>query len=49
MTSDGPLGNIGLPSSLEGRRHFHKMLTETANRLTVEEIDGLMESLSADE
>jgi hypothetical protein len=49
ITSDSPLGNIGLPGSVEGRRHFRKMLTETANRLTAEEIDGLMESLSADE
>jgi hypothetical protein len=49
ITSDSPLGNIGFPSSLEGRRHFRKMLAETANRLMAEEIDGLMESLSADE
>jgi hypothetical protein len=49
ITSDCPLGDIGFPGSLEGRRHFRKMLTETANRLAVEEIDGLMESLSAKE
>ena len=49
ITSDSPLGNIGFPGSLEGRRHFRKMLTETANRLTAQEIDGLVESLSEEE
>jgi hypothetical protein len=45
-TSHGPLGNIGFPSTFEGRRHFRRMLERSARRLTPADIDGLMESLS---
>ena len=44
-TSVGPLGNIGLPSSVEGLRHFRAMLDKTRQRLTPAEVDGLVESL----
>ncbi len=45
--SAGPLGNIGMPSVVEDFRHFRKMLEETAKRLSVAEIDELIQSLSA--
>jgi hypothetical protein len=45
-TSRGPLGNIGLPSSVEGLRHFRAMLDHTTRRLTGAEIDHLVKSLS---
>jgi hypothetical protein len=44
-TSDGPLGNIGFPSELESRRHFREMLDRTAQRLTADERDRLIQSL----
>jgi hypothetical protein len=46
-TSDGPLGNIGLPSSVVSLRHFRKMLEETIQRITREEVDALITSLSS--
>jgi hypothetical protein len=47
ITSEGPLGNIGFPvGSLEGVRHFRRMLERTVKRLTPDEIDGLIKSLS---
>jgi hypothetical protein len=45
VTSLGPLGNIGLPSSIEEKRHFKAMITRTARRLTPAECDRLIESL----
>ena len=45
-TSEGPLGNIGCPSDFEGIRHFREMLSCTAQRLTQEDIDELVRSLS---
>ncbi len=44
-TSDGPLGNIGMPSSVEGIRHFRRMLQSTARRMSTGDIDKLIESL----
>ncbi len=44
-TSIGPLGNIGCASSIEGSRHFSKMLKSVQKRLTNEEIDELAKSL----
>ena len=44
-TGVGPLGNIGLPSSVEGLRHFRAMLDTTRQRLTPADVDGLIESL----
>ena len=43
--SDGPLGNIGFPSDLEGRRHFRNMLRKGAKRATDEQLDALMQTL----
>jgi hypothetical protein len=48
-TSEGPLGNIGMPSSVEGIRHFRNMLDSTAKTLTADEIDELIGSLTAEE
>ena len=45
-TSDGPLGNIGMPSSVEGIRHFRSMLQASARRLSSADIDALIASLS---
>jgi len=45
--SRGPLGNIGFPSSVEGIRHFRQMLDRTVQRITSEEVDRLISSLSA--
>ena len=45
-TCEGPLGNIGFPAgSIEGTRHFRRMLERTVQRLTADEIDGLVKSL----
>jgi hypothetical protein len=45
-TSTGPLGNIGMPSSVEGIRHLREMLKQTAQRLTDDDLDRLAESLA---
>ncbi len=46
-TSGGPLGNIGFPSSVEGIRHLRQMLDRTVQRLTADEVDGLIKPLSS--
>lgn len=46
VTSAGPTGNMGMPSSTEDLRHFRKMLEQTARRLSGKEIDELIESLT---
>ncbi|TWT74468.1 hypothetical protein Pla123a_32910 [Posidoniimonas polymericola] len=43
--SIGPLGNIGYPSTHEGKLQLRKMLDATRIRLTDEEVDQLIESL----
>jgi hypothetical protein len=46
IDSESPVGNIGHPSSFEGRRHLTKMLGETRQKLTeskVEQIVGTLE------
>lgn len=48
ITSDGPTGNIGMPGSLDARKHFRKMLAETVVRLSATDIDHLIESLPID-
>ena len=48
ITSDSPTGNIAMPGSLDARRHFRKMLAETAVRLSAKDIDRLIESLPVD-
>ena len=45
ITSTSDEGNIGYPSSANGRAHFEKMLRETAQRLKNEEIEKLLETL----
>jgi hypothetical protein len=46
VTSHGPVGNIGFPSSVEDRRHFRQMLERSIQRLTTAEVDGLIKSVS---
>jgi hypothetical protein len=46
--SRGPLGNIGFPASIEEIRHFRQMLNRTVQRITAEEVDRLITSLSSD-
>jgi hypothetical protein len=41
----GPLGNIGHPDGIEGKRHLRKMLSTTRKSLTDAEVDQLVESL----
>jgi hypothetical protein len=45
-TSEGPLGHIGFPSSMEDIRHFRQMLERTVRRLKSDELDSLVKSLS---
>lgn len=45
IDSEGPLGNIGYPSSYESRRHLSNMLQQTRQRLTDDDIDHLSQSL----
>ena len=44
--SRGPLGNIGFPASVEEIRHFRQMLDRTNQRITPDEIDRLVKTLS---
>jgi hypothetical protein len=44
-TSDGPLGNVGMPSTHEEIQHLREMLSQTAQRLTAADIDHLAGSL----
>jgi hypothetical protein len=46
VTSHGPVGNIGFPSSVEGIRHLRQMLDRTIQRLTTADVDGLIKSVS---
>ncbi|MBC7852671.1 MAG: thioredoxin family protein [Pirellulaceae bacterium] len=48
-TSDGPLGNIGFPGTIEDIRHLREMLQRTARKLTAIEQDQLAESLAQPE
>jgi hypothetical protein len=45
IDSEAPDGNIGHPSSFEGRLHLKKMLNETRQKLTEAEIKQLVETL----
>ena len=45
ITSESPLGNIGCPSGFEGKKHLRKMLLTTRNRLTDQQIDGIVNTL----
>ncbi len=44
IDSNGPLGNIGHPSGIEGKKQLRKMLQETRQNLTDAEIDHLVEN-----
>jgi hypothetical protein len=46
--SRGPLGNIGFPASVEEIRHFRQMLARTNQKITTDEIDRLVKTLSPD-
>lgn len=48
VTSDGPLGNVGFPQSVEDLRHLRRMFEKTSQRLTASEIDGMIKSLAAE-
>jgi RNA polymerase sigma factor (sigma-70 family) len=48
-TSEGPLGNIGFPSSVEDVRHFRTMLERSARQLTAAEVADLIHSLANDQ
>jgi hypothetical protein len=45
--SRGPLGNIGFPMSVEEIRHFRQMLDRTILRITADELDRIIKSLSS--
>jgi hypothetical protein len=47
-TSDGPLGNIGFPSSGLGVKHFRKMLEASTQKMTNQEREALVRSLEKD-
>ncbi|MGD9720075.1 MAG: thioredoxin family protein [Pirellulales bacterium] len=46
VTSEGPLGNIGMPSSIEGIRHLRGMLERTVRTLSPADVDALVQSLA---
>ena len=46
-TSDGPLGNTGVPSGPEEKKHFKAMLDRTARQLSPAERERLLDSLQA--
>jgi len=46
IDSRGPTGNVGYPAEFDGRRHLRKMLNETRSKLTPEQVDQLVESVS---
>ena len=47
-TSEGVLGNIGFPSSVEDLRHFRSMLDRAARHMTADELATLIKSLAPD-
>jgi hypothetical protein len=46
VTSDGPDGNIGFPSSPQGKEHFLRMLSDTAIRLDEADLQSLKNGLN---
>ncbi|WP_442505172.1 thioredoxin family protein [Novipirellula sp. SH528] len=44
IDSVGPLGNIGYPTSFEGKRHLRRMLQTTRKRMTDEQIDAIIDT-----
>lgn len=49
VSSKGPLGNIGMPGSIEGIRHFRTMLEAVRQRMTPVELGALVDSLTEDD
>jgi hypothetical protein len=45
VTSEGPLGNIGHPTGIDGKKQIRKMLLQSRQNLTDAEIDQLVESV----
>ena len=45
IDSDGPLGNMGYPTTFEDKKQLRKMLLATRQNLTDDEIDQLVESV----
>ena len=45
IDSQGPMGNIGSPSSYEGIKHFRRMLESGRQRMTDEEIETIVSSI----
>jgi hypothetical protein len=45
IDNTGPLGTIGYPSNIEGKKHLRKMLIATRQHLTDAEVDQLVESI----
>ena len=45
ITSESPLGNIGHPSGVEGKKHLRKMLLATRKKLTDGQIEAIVASL----
>ncbi len=45
--SRGPHGNIGFPASAAGIGHFRRMLDRTVQKMTSDEVDRLVKSLSS--
>ena len=45
IDSESPVGNIGHPSSFEGRRHLTRMLQETHKNLTAADIEQIVATL----
>ena len=46
IDSKGPSGNIGHPSGAEAKLHIRKMLEETSEHLTPQQIDEIVDSIS---
>jgi hypothetical protein len=46
ITSEGPLGNIGHPSGVEGKKHLRRMLLETREKLTEKQLDEIVATLN---
>jgi hypothetical protein len=46
ITSESPLGNIGHPSGFEGKKHLRRMLLATRTRLSDQQIDEIVNSVS---
>ncbi|TWU47371.1 Regulatory protein BlaR1 [Rubripirellula tenax] len=45
IDSDGPMGNIGSPSSFEGIKHFKRMLDAGRQRMADDQIDAIVSSI----